>query len=366
MSLNSPNSNDFNYFFILDKSLLDLKVTEVTVEVVAGLLLFLVFFSSLFPSELSSFFSSFSAAPLRSLRAEAGTLGVLTGSIGEFVLDRLPKNLEGFSGPLLDSNFARPLATAPAKNLIEIHMIKDYIEMQKPLGILIPAGKGWLTLASLALVQVAVAEGCSINGGEAAFLSFKGEVTALVSLLLLVLPMVTPLLNTWVTLSMTLPLIMLDMLARAAGCLAAAHTGFLRRTTPPSSEARLGLGEEGSKAMAPCSLMACSLFPFNLSLSDSTSFGFSLAFDACDDDPDLKPSECIRREISFEARSTTLLVEVLMLMSNSDKHHGIDSSQADILAIRCFGLMVTSTLSFPWLLSLSSLGLHTHTAAAAE
>lgn len=249
--------------------------------------------------------------------------------------------------------------------------------MQKPLGILIPAGKGWLTLASLALglavVVVVVVEattnaggGCwsSING--AAF-PFKGEVTEdLVSLVLLVLPMVTPLLNTWVTLSMTLPLIMLDILALAAGCLAAAHSGFLRRITPPSSAFLLS-----SKAVAPWppSSSGCSLFPFNLSLSESCSllaFADSLFF--VPPDPDLNPSECIRREISFEARSTTLLVDVLMLMSNSDKHHGTDDSKM-MLAIRCFGLLVTSTL--PWTSSsfsvlCATLGLHTHTAAAAE
>lgn len=46
-----------------------------------------------------------------------GTFGVLTGNIGEFVLERDPKNLDGFSGLALgvDSNLALPLATAPAK-----------------------------------------------------------------------------------------------------------------------------------------------------------------------------------------------------------------------------------------------------------
>ena len=46
-----------------------------------------------------------------------GTFGVLTGSIGELVLDRLPKNRIGFSGlgfeSVCASNFARPFATAP-------------------------------------------------------------------------------------------------------------------------------------------------------------------------------------------------------------------------------------------------------------
>ncbi len=49
------------------------------------------------------------------LLAEAvGTFGVLTGNIGELVLDRLPKNRLGFSGLGLSfSNLALPLATAP-------------------------------------------------------------------------------------------------------------------------------------------------------------------------------------------------------------------------------------------------------------
>ena len=56
----------------------------------------------------------------KSFNAEAGTLGVLTGSIGELVRDRDPKNREGFSGltffcVFVVSNLARPFATAPEK-----------------------------------------------------------------------------------------------------------------------------------------------------------------------------------------------------------------------------------------------------------
>ena len=61
------------------------------------------------------------------LAALVGTLGVLTGSMGELVRDREPKNRMGFSGDaaavpeapaflaLAASNLARPLATAPAR-----------------------------------------------------------------------------------------------------------------------------------------------------------------------------------------------------------------------------------------------------------
>lgn len=58
------------------------------------------------------------AFPFEALRV--GTLGVFTGSIGELVRDREPKNRIGFSGEavffaLAASNLARPLATAPEK-----------------------------------------------------------------------------------------------------------------------------------------------------------------------------------------------------------------------------------------------------------
>lgn len=36
-----------------------------------------------------------------SLLLKGGTLGVLTGNIGELVLDREPKNLKGFSGDIV-------------------------------------------------------------------------------------------------------------------------------------------------------------------------------------------------------------------------------------------------------------------------
>ena len=52
----------------------------------------------------------------KSLIAEMGTFGVLTGNMGEFVRERDPKNRDGFSGLALGwaSNLALPLATAPA------------------------------------------------------------------------------------------------------------------------------------------------------------------------------------------------------------------------------------------------------------
>ena len=59
-----------------------------------------------------------SELPFESLKAAIGTLGVLTGNMGEFVWDQLPKNLDGFLGPLgVASNLALPLATAPVKAL---------------------------------------------------------------------------------------------------------------------------------------------------------------------------------------------------------------------------------------------------------
>ena len=63
--------------------------------------------------------------------AVVGTLGVLTGKMGELVLDRLPKNRMGFSGLTFvlelealfaeASNLARPLATAPTKKYLIIN-----------------------------------------------------------------------------------------------------------------------------------------------------------------------------------------------------------------------------------------------------
>ena len=51
----------------------------------------------------------------------AGTLGVLTGKMGVPGRDREAKNLSGFSGLMRwDSNFARPLATAPFGILIPL------------------------------------------------------------------------------------------------------------------------------------------------------------------------------------------------------------------------------------------------------
>ena len=79
-----------------------------------------------------------------------------------------------------------------------------------------------------------------------------GSSAAFLLALLLAFPMVTPLLKTVVTLSITLPLMILDMLARAAGCLAAAHTGFLRNTTPglagPPSACLLGGAADAAAA----------------------------------------------------------------------------------------------------------------------
>ena len=51
----------------------------------------------------------------------AGTLGVLTGNTGVEGRERDAKNLRGFSGLIrCDSNFARPLATAPLGMLIPL------------------------------------------------------------------------------------------------------------------------------------------------------------------------------------------------------------------------------------------------------
>ena len=101
------------YFFILESSLFELSV----INVVGG---FNIFFSFADDTDIvtgsASLALEFSAAAFKSLSADAGTLGVFTGSMGELVLDRLPKNLNGLSGPLVfcgASNLARPLATAP-------------------------------------------------------------------------------------------------------------------------------------------------------------------------------------------------------------------------------------------------------------
>ena len=178
----------------------------------------------------------------------------------------------------------------------------------------------------------------------------------LLALLLFELPIFTPLLKTLLTLSITLPLMILPMLARAAGCLAAAHTGFFRKTADavcPVDDPEPELGKVvASGGLPPAEAPSVkgsgfSLLPFNLSLSERTNFllgdgaaeatdvdvvvGAATAEeavappgdDACPDeeaaDEDsfdelrLKPKECIRREISFEARSTT--EGVLMLIS---------------------------------------------------
>lgn len=93
--------------FIFDKYLLLILVVSSSFPVSDGLGLFcsglLSFVSALFPvfefwfflSELPDGSELFS---LSFLLAEVGTFGVLTGSIGEFVRERLPKNLIGFSG----------------------------------------------------------------------------------------------------------------------------------------------------------------------------------------------------------------------------------------------------------------------------
>ena len=142
---------------------------------------------------------------------------------------------------------------------------------------------------------------------------------------------------------MNLPLIIAPILALAAGCLAAAQSGLTRLRTgwaPSCSLLELATGDclEGGWS-GPW------LFPFNLSLSERTNFSaFCWLFSAetlADNfgeaggfwtGPDLSevfswfvlnPSEDIRRENSFEARSTTLLVDVLMLMSKLEflEHH---------------------------------------------
>ena len=76
-------------------------------------------------SFLVSLLPPLSEPPFESLKAAVGTFGVLTGNMGEFVRDRLPKNLDGFSGPLgVASNLALPLATAPVK-VLELENIKN-------------------------------------------------------------------------------------------------------------------------------------------------------------------------------------------------------------------------------------------------
>ena len=48
------------------------------------------------------------------------TFGALTGRSGVAGLDREPKKRSGFSGEIFcDSNFARPLATAPCKKVVK-------------------------------------------------------------------------------------------------------------------------------------------------------------------------------------------------------------------------------------------------------
>ena len=108
------------HFFIFDKSLLELKLTKFNVAGLEAVCFSFLSFS-VPPFELFSPFleliSLISLLAFKSLAFKSGTLGVLTGSMGEFVRDLLPKNLEGFSGPLgVASNLALPLATAPRKD----------------------------------------------------------------------------------------------------------------------------------------------------------------------------------------------------------------------------------------------------------
>ena len=249
-----------------------------------------------------------------------------------------------------------------------------------PLGILTPDGAvvipvvplllllfrfGSLLLAAAVTEVTTAALASGIEAVAADSLDCFRDCRLLLALLLFELPIFTPLLKTLLTLSITLPLMILPMLARAAGCLAAAHTGFFRKTAddddagggPPvhveDADPEPGLGKVvASGGLPPAEAPSVkgsgfSLLPFNLSLSERTNFllgdgaaeatdvdvvvGAATAEeavappgdDACPDDEAadedsfdelrLKPKECIRREISFEARSTT--EGVLMLIS---------------------------------------------------
>ena len=241
-----------------------------------------------------------------------------------------------------------------------------------PLGILTPDGAvvipvvplllllfrfGSLLLGAAVTEVTTAALASGIEAVAADSLDCFRDCRLLLALLLFELPIFTPLLKTLLTLSITLPLMILPMLARAAGCLAAAHTGFFRKTADavcPVDDPEPELGKVvASGALPPAEAPSViqgsgfSLLPFNLSLSERTNFllgdgaaeatdvdvvvGAATAEeavappgdDACPDDEAadedsfdelrLKPKECIRREISFEARSTT--EGVLMLIS---------------------------------------------------
>ena len=229
-----------------------------------------------------------------------------------------------------------------------------------PLGILTPDGAvvipipvplplllfrfGSLLLGA-AVTEVTTTAASGIEAAADSLDCFRGR---LLALLLFELPIFTPLLKTLLTLSITLPLMILPMLARAAGCLAAAHTGFFRKTADavcPVDDPEPELGKVvASGGLPPAEAPSVqgsgfSLLPFNLSLSERTNFllgdgaapadvdvvvvGAATAAAAGDcggpevaedsfDELRLK-KEGIRRENSFEARSTT--EGVLMLIS---------------------------------------------------
>ena len=231
-----------------------------------------------------------------------------------------------------------------------------------PLGILTPDGAVVIPVVPLllllfrfgslllgaAVTEVTTTAASGIEAAADSLDCFRGR---LLALLLFELPIFTPLLKTLLTLSITLPLMILPMLARAAGCLAAAHTGFFRKTADAGGgpldddpEPELGKVVVASGGLPPAEAPSVqgsgfSLLPFNLSLSERTNFllgdgaapadvddvvvGAATAAAAGDcggpevaedsfDELRLK-KEGIRRENSFEARSTT--EGVLMLIS---------------------------------------------------
>jgi len=335
-------------------------------------------------SPLLPFFKSFDAEVV-------GTFGVLTGSIGELVRDLEPKNLEGFSIGLsgltfgVVSNLARPLATAPLGILTPDGAV--VIPVVPLLLLLFRFGSLLLGAAVTEVTTAALASG--IEAVAADSLDCFRDCRLLLALLLFELPIFTPLLKTLLTLSITLPLMILPMLARAAGCLAAAHTGFFRKTAddddaggggPPvhveDDDPEPGLGKVvASGALPPAEAPSViqgsgfSLLPFNLSLSERTNFllgdgaaeatdvdvvvGAATAEeavappgdDACPDDEAadedsfdelrLKPKECIRREISFEARSTTEGVLMLISAVRTDEEvHQESSLKGGVYTIR--------------------------------
>lgn len=334
-------------------------------------------------SPLLPFFKSFDAEVV-------GTFGVLTGSIGELVRDLEPKNLEGFSIGLsgltfgVVSNLALPLATAPLGILTPDGAV--VIPVVPLLLLLFRFGSLLLAAAVTEVTTAALASG--IEAVAADSLDCFRDCRLLLALLLFELPIFTPLLKTLLTLSITLPLMILPMLARAAGCLAAAHTGFFRKTAddddagggPPvhveDADPEPGLGKVvASGALPPAEAPSViqgsgfSLLPFNLSLSERTNFllgdgaaeatdvdvvvGAATAEeavappgdDACPDDEAadedsfdelrLKPKECIRREISFEARSTTEGVLMLISAVRTDEEvHQESSLKGGVYTIR--------------------------------